>query len=275
MDNDENTGNAPTKTTAILATLATLLTAALIALIVMQMRASRDLNQSVQSLRNEMSTVQMTLQGVGRAAQRTEALGANVQELEEKLRGVAETQEALRNGLQSLRTIAERAENRRAAHEPRATPTAFDACTDEPAPEPDPRQVREKTPQPEPGPSRAELLARLDDMGEHLAALKQEVGSSERKVVRETRVIQEEIGGVKDRIHQAEGNLSSLRETLRDAKLPDLNNQVAAVDRQIAEVNDDVKTLSRKTREFREDMEGFFKQVFYNDPWSRIEQEQR
>lgn len=280
MGNDESIQKTTSKTTTILAVLAIILTGAIIALIVLQLRTSGRLSDSVQSLRHDMGTMQTSMEAVETTRDLTERLGQDLRRLDRKLQAVTDTQQELGNDVKGLQAKVEKLAERPVAADtaPSQKTTADPACTapvDKTTAEP--KQARRPAPpEPEePAVSAEELLARLDDMRERLTSLKQDVVTSETKVVKETKVIQQDIADVKGRIEQAEGSIVSLRDSVKQADLPELRNQVSAVDRQINSVDKDVRALSDKTEEFRRDMRGFFKEVFYNDPWTRMADSER
>jgi predicted nucleic acid-binding Zn-ribbon protein len=135
--------------------------------------------------------------------------------------------------------------------------------------------VRVKAGLPAPLPGQPEAEAELGDaiqkdiagklacLGERIEKLKTEV------VLKETRILQDQITDTKGRIGRAEKDVSVLGKALNEADIPSLKAKVQEVDREVVQAEADVKALSKASEAFKAQVTGFFQEVFYNDPWSK------
>ena len=88
-------------------------------------------------------------------------------------------------------------------------------------------------------------------------------------MLKENRILQDQITDTKGRIDRAEKDVSALRQTLNDADIPSLQTRLQEVDREVTQAEADVKALAKVSEAFRAQVTGFFQEVFYNDPWGR------
>jgi chromosome segregation ATPase len=111
--------------------------------------------------------------------------------------------------------------------------------------------------------SQPELVAQLSALGDRIERLKTDV------VLKETKILQTQITDAKGRIDKAEKDVSTLTKTIDEADLPSLKTKVQEVAREISQAEVEVKTLGKAHAEFKQLINGFFGEVFYNDPWGK------
>lgn len=111
--------------------------------------------------------------------------------------------------------------------------------------------------------SQPELVAQLSALGDRIERLKTDV------VLKETGILQTQITEAKGRIDKAEKEVGTLTKTVGEADLPTMKAKVQEVDRQISQAEIEVKTLGKAHAEFKQQVSGFFGEVFYNDPWGK------
>jgi chromosome segregation ATPase len=111
--------------------------------------------------------------------------------------------------------------------------------------------------------TRTELVAQLSDLGDRIERLKTDV------VLKETKILQTQITEAKGRIDQAEKDVGTLTKTVAEADLPAMKAKVQEVERNVAKAETEVETLSKAHAEFKQQICGFFGEVFYNDPWGK------
>ena len=111
--------------------------------------------------------------------------------------------------------------------------------------------------------SQPELVAQLSALGDRIERLKNDV------VLKETKILQTQITEAKGRLDKAEKDVSTLTKSIDEADLPSLKAKVQEVDREVSQAETEVKTLGKAHAEFKQQLTGFFGEVFYNDPWSK------
>jgi chromosome segregation ATPase len=111
--------------------------------------------------------------------------------------------------------------------------------------------------------SQPELVAQLSALGDRIERLKNDV------VLKETGILQTQITDAKGRIDKAEKDVTTLAKTVTEADLPSMKTKVQEVDRQVSQAEIEVRTLSKAHAEFKQQVSGFFGEVFYNDPWGK------
>ena len=111
--------------------------------------------------------------------------------------------------------------------------------------------------------SQPELVAQLSSLGDRIERLKNDV------VLKETKILQTQITDTKGRLDQAEKDVSTLTKSVAEADLPSIKAKVQEVDRQVSQAEIEVKTLGKAHAEFKQQVSGFFGEVFYNDPWGK------
>ena len=109
--------------------------------------------------------------------------------------------------------------------------------------------------------SQPELVLQLSALGDRIERLKNDV------VLKETNILHTQIDDAKGRIDKAEKDVSTLVKTVGEADLPSMKAKVQEVDREVSQAEIEVKTLSKAHAEFKQQLNGFFGEVFYNDPW--------
>ena len=111
--------------------------------------------------------------------------------------------------------------------------------------------------------SQPELVLQLASLGDRIERLKNDV------VLKETKILQTQITDAKGRLDKAEQDVSTLTKTVGEADLPSMKTKVQEIDREVSQAEIEVKTLSKAHAEFKQHVEGFFGEVFYNDPWGK------
>ncbi len=117
----------------------------------------------------------------------------------------------------------------------------------------------------------AEVSAALrHELGEKLASLSERIETLKNEVVlKETRVLHEQVAEASTRLDQAARDVDALRAALREADLPALASRVQEADRKVTQAEAEVKAVARAVEAFKAQVTQFFEQVFYNDPWGK------
>jgi len=111
--------------------------------------------------------------------------------------------------------------------------------------------------------SQQELIAQLSSLGDRIEKLKTEV------IFKETKILQDQITDTKGRVDRAEKDVKTLQATITEADLPSLKTKVTEVTVEVQQAEADVKALTKAQEAFRNQVTGFFQEVFYNDPWGK------
>jgi|GEM_PF-1826740 len=248
MADDKTTPAVPPsstrKTTIAFAIVGLLLAVGIVVVAVLQARSTEALRGSVESLRHELDGLRQDTDAKDRLLTDLVAkIEANVSKVADSTKALTEADVRLQEDIVSLR--AQIAAVRVKAGIPAATP-------DQQSPQAELSSAVQQ-----------EIAQKLTCLGERIEKLKTEV------ILKETKILQDQITDTKGRIDQAEKDVTVLKQALNEADIPSIKAKVQAVDRDVMQAEADVKALGKASEAFRTQVSGFFQEVFYNDPWGK------
>ena len=224
--------------------VAVLLAAAILVVALMQAKRAQELRQTLASLQQEVQARRQAGEAQDRlVADLIGKLDASLNKLGEGVKSLADTDTKIEAEIASLKTDVS-AISIRAGLPP--APAAKDGSR---------AQLS--------GLNQPELVAQLASLGDRIEKLKTEV------ILKETKILQEQITDTKGRIGQAEKDVVTLRNTVSEADLPSLKAKTEEVSREVQQAEAEVKALAKAAEAFKGQVSGFFQEVFYNDPWGK------
>jgi chromosome segregation ATPase len=232
------------KSTILLVVVAAALAIAIVVVAVMQSRSAKALQGAAEALRQDLAQLRQDTDAKDRLlTDLTAKIQADVAKITESTQALTEAGTRTQEEITNLRT--EIATIRVKAGIPAAGPG-------------------QESPKAELSSAvQQEIADQLNCLGERIEKLKTEV------ILKETKILQDQITDTKGRIDQAEKDVSTLKQALKEADIPSLKAKVSEVDRQVMQAEADVKALTKAADAFKAQVTGFFQEVFYNDPWGK------